>query len=161
MWCLRTNCTGTRTGSRSGRSSREAKAMRCRKCKGKAVLDIPRHHTAFCKACLTEFVCAQVERAIAEERMFTTADRVLVAVSGGKDSLSLLDILRKLGYQADSFYVDLGIGEYSRQSKEKVERYTSARGISLHVHELKEDEGAGINDRSEERRVGKECRSRW
>ena len=85
--------------------------MRCRKCKGKAVLDIPRHHTAFCKACLTEFVCAQVERAIAEERMFTTADRVLVAVSGGKDSLSLLDILRKLGYQADSFYVDLGIGE--------------------------------------------------
>ena len=54
--------------------------MRCRKCKGKAVLDIPRHHTAFCKACLTEFVCAQVERAVAEERMFTTADRVLVAV---------------------------------------------------------------------------------
>src|SRR5207247_150843 len=65
-----------RTGSRSGRSSREAEAMRCRKCKGKAVLDIPRHHTAFCKACLTEFVCAQVERAVAEERMFTTADRV-------------------------------------------------------------------------------------
>src|SRR6059036_523578 len=120
--------------------------MRCRKCKGKAVLEIPRHHTAFCKACLTEFVCAQVERAIAEERMFTTADRVLVAVSGGKDSLSLLNILRKLGYQADAFYVDLGIGEYSRQSKEKVELYTSAHGIPLYVHELKEDEGAGIND---------------
>src|SRR5436309_15244742 len=81
--------------------------------------------------------------------MFTTADRVLVAVSGGKDSLSLLDILRKLGYQADSFYVDLGIGEYSRQSKEKVERYTSARGIPLHVHELKEDEAAGITDLSD------------
>ena len=120
--------------------------MRCRKCKGKAVLDIPRHHTAFCKECLTEFVCAQVERAVAEERMFTTADRVLVAVSGGKDSLSLLNILRKLGYQADAFYVDLGIGEYSRQSKEKVERYTSTHGIPLYVHELKEDEGAGIND---------------
>src|SRR3989442_11273312 len=78
--------------------------------------------------------------------MFTTADRVLVAASGGKDSLSLLDILRKLGYQADAFYVDLGIGEYSRQSKAKVERYTSEHGIPLHVHELKEDEGAGIND---------------
>jgi tRNA-5-methyluridine54 2-sulfurtransferase len=120
--------------------------MRCRKCVAKAVLDIPRHHTAFCKVCLTEFICAQVKRAIAEERMLTTADRVLVAVSGGKDSLSLLDILRKLGYQADAFYVDLGIGEYSRQSKEKVERYTSARGIPLQVHALKEDEGAGIND---------------
>src|SRR2546425_5120866 len=103
--------------------------MRCRKCKGKAVLDIPRHHTAFCKACLTEFVCAQVERAVAEERMFTTADRVLVAVSGGKDTLSLLKILRKLGYQADAFYAGLGSGGHSRQSKEKGERYTRARGV--------------------------------
>ena len=69
-----------------------------------------------------------------------------MAVSGGKDSLSLLDILRKLGYQADAFYVDLGIGEYSRQSKAKVERYTQTRGITLRVHELTQDEGAGIND---------------
>src|SRR3989442_2768220 len=115
--------------------------MRCRKGKGKGVRDIPRHHTAFCKACLTEFVCAQVERAVAEERMFTTADRVLVAVSGGKDSLSLLNILRKLGYQADAVYVDLGIGEYSRQSKAKVERYTRARRIPPYGHELKENDG--------------------
>src|SRR2546426_4189939 len=105
--------------------------MRCRKCKGKAVLDIPRHHTAFCKACLTEFVCAQVERAVAEERMFTTADRVLVAVSGGKDSLSLLNILRKLRYQADAFYVGLGVRRYSRQFKEKGEGYNGAPGVPL------------------------------
>lgn len=120
--------------------------MRCRKCPNRAVLGIPRHHTAFCKTCLTEFVCAQTERAVTEEKMFTKTDRVLVAVSGGKDSLSLLDILRKLGYQADAFYVDLGIGEYSRRSKTKVEQYAVARGIALHVHELKADEGAGIND---------------
>src|SRR2546425_10724648 len=110
--------------------------MRCRKCKGKAVLDIPRHHTAFCKACLTEFVCAQVERAVAEERMFTTADRVLVAVSGGKDNLSLLNILRKLGYQADAVYGDLGVGEHSRESKGEGERYTRRRGIPPQVHSL-------------------------
>ncbi len=120
--------------------------MRCRKCPNRAVLGIPRHHTAFCKTCLTEFVCDQVERAIKEEQMFARTDRVLVAVSGGKDSLSLLDILRRLGYGGDAFYVDLGIGEYSRQSKAKVEQFTLTRGIPLHVHELKEDEGAGIND---------------
>ncbi|HLG43458.1 MAG TPA: ATP-binding protein [Nitrospirales bacterium] len=120
--------------------------MRCRKCPNRAVLGIPRHHTAFCKTCLTEFVCDQVERAIKEEQMFTRTDRVLVAVSGGKDSLSLLDILRRLGYEGDAFYVDLGIGEYSRQSKAKVEGYTRPRGIALRTHELKEDEGAGIND---------------
>ena len=120
--------------------------MRCRKCPNKAVLGIPRHHTAFCTTCLTDFVCSQVERAVKETKMFVKTDRVLVAVSGGKDSLSLLDILRKLGYQADAFYVDLGIGEYSRQSKEKVKRFTETWGVPLHVHELKEDEGAGINE---------------
>ena len=120
--------------------------MRCRKCKERAVLEIPRHHTAFCKSCLMGFICAQVDRAITEEKMFTKADRVLVAVSGGKDSLSLLDILRRLGHQADAFYVDLGIGEYSQQSRAKVERFTQARGIPLHAHELKEGEGAGINE---------------
>jgi uncharacterized protein (TIGR00269 family) len=120
--------------------------MRCRKCPSKAVLCIPRHNTAFCKTCLTEYVCDQVARAIKHEKMFTETDRLLVAVSGGKDSLSLLDILRKLEYQADAFYVDLGIGEYSRQSKARVEEFTASRGITLHVHEVKEDEGAGIND---------------
>lgn len=110
------------------------------------MLEMPRHNTAVCKSCLTDFVCAQTERAITEEKMFTKADRVLVAVSGGKDSLSLLDILRRLGYQADALYVDLGIGVYSQQSKVKVEQFIHARGIPLQVHELKEDEGAGIND---------------
>jgi uncharacterized protein (TIGR00269 family) len=120
--------------------------MRCRKCPNKAVLGIPRHHAAFCKTCLTQFVFDQVERAVCEEKMFARTDRVLVAVSGGKDSLSLLDILRKLGYQADAFYVDLGIGEYSRLSKAKVEQFAAAHGVTLDVHELKADEGAGINE---------------
>ena len=41
--------------------------------------------------------------------MFTKEDRILVAVSGGKDSLALWDVLRRQGYQADGLYIDLGI----------------------------------------------------
>jgi tRNA-5-methyluridine54 2-sulfurtransferase len=122
--------------------------MRCRKCPHKAVLAIPRHSTAFCPACLTEFVIRQIERAIHEEKMFTKTDRVLVAVSGGKDSLTLLDVLHRLGYAVSALYVDLGIGEYSRASKSKVEQFTEPRGIKLHVHEVQENEGAGINELS-------------
>jgi tRNA-5-methyluridine54 2-sulfurtransferase len=122
--------------------------MRCRKCSHKAVLGIPRHNTAFCKACLTDFVSRQIERAIHEETMFTKTDRVLVAVSGGKDSLTLLDVLHRLGYAVSALYVDLGIGEYSRASKSKVEQFTEPRGIKLHVHEVQENEGAGINELS-------------
>jgi uncharacterized protein (TIGR00269 family) len=107
---------------------------------------MPRHHTAFCKNCLTEFVFGQVERAIKEEQMFTKADRLLVAVSGGKDSLTLLDVLQRLGYSVAGLYVDLGIGDYSRRSKSKVEQFVVSRSIPLHVHTLAEQEGAGINE---------------
>ena len=43
---------------------------------------------------------------------------MLVAVSGGKDSLGLWQLLRELGYDADGLYVGLGIGEYSDRSGE-------------------------------------------
>jgi hypothetical protein len=73
------------------------RAMNCTKCKTKAVIKLPRHHAAFCKSCFTGFVHDQVARAIKSEAMFGKDDRILVAVSGGKDSLALWDILLKLG----------------------------------------------------------------
>ena len=49
-------------------------------------------------------------------------DRILVAVSGGKDSLAVWDILLELGYEADGLYLGLGIGEYSDESGEYAQR---------------------------------------
>ena len=49
--------------------------------------------------------------------MFGHSEKILVAVSGGKDSLALWDILLDLGYDADGLYIDLGIGEYSSSSR--------------------------------------------
>ena len=124
--------------------------MRCRKCPQQAVLQLPRHNTAFCKQCLTEFVRNQVQRAIKAEHMFSPQDRILVAVSGGKDSLTLWEILLKLGYRADALYVDLGIEQYSVRSREKVESFANdvaaPCGAKLLMHHVKEQEGAGIRE---------------
>jgi uncharacterized protein (TIGR00269 family) len=126
--------------------------MKCTKCKTKAVLKIPRHHAAFCKDCFNTFVHDQVTRAIKSEKMFKGTDRILVAVSGGKDSLALWDILLKLGYQADALYVNLGIGGYSERSQDKVRRFAetvaSPRGATLHTHTVEQEEGAGIRELS-------------
>ena len=80
------------------------------------MIGLPRHNAAFCKGCFNGFVHDQVARAIKSEWMFGKEERILVAVSGGKDSLALWDILLKMGYRADALYVDLGIGTYSEQS---------------------------------------------
>ncbi len=124
--------------------------MRCRKCAHPAVIKMPRHNTSLCKDCFTEFLHTQVRRAIKSHRMFAADDRILVAVSGGKDSLTLWGILLKLGYRADALYVDLGIGDYSVRSRQKVQRFTdtvaAAYQSKLHVHTVEQEQGAGIRE---------------
>jgi tRNA(Ile)-lysidine synthase TilS/MesJ len=61
--------------------------------------------------------------------MLTTADRVLVCVSGGKDSLALWDILQRMGYRTDGLYIDLGIPGYSTRSREKIDQFAAPRGL--------------------------------
>src|SRR5579863_97398 len=123
--------------------------MKCRICQSKAVIRIERHNTAFCGGCFSGHMHKQVERAVKENNMFTRSDAVLVAVSGGKDSLVLWDILLNLGYQATGLHVDLGIGEYSRLSREKAEKFAAAREAKLIIHDLRNELEAGIPEVAE------------
>jgi tRNA-5-methyluridine54 2-sulfurtransferase len=124
--------------------------MNCTKCKTKAAIKLPRHHAAFCKNCFNGFVHEQVAKAIKSQKMFGKDDRILVAVSGGKDSLALWDILLKLSYKADALYVNLGIGNYSERSYEKVRHFfdsvSAPLGSTLHIHTVEQEEGAGIRE---------------
>jgi tRNA-5-methyluridine54 2-sulfurtransferase len=124
--------------------------MNCTKCKTKAVIKLPRHNAAFCKGCFNGFVHDQVGKAVKSQKMFGKEERILVAVSGGKDSLALWDILLKLGYKADALYVNLGIGGYSEQSRAKALRFAETvaapHGAMLHVHTVEKAEGAGIRE---------------
>jgi uncharacterized protein (TIGR00269 family) len=95
-----------------------------------------RHHRlALCEVHYPEWFVAQVQRAIEKYHMFGPDERVLVAVSGGKDSLALWDVLLQLSYQADGLYIDLGIDDggdcsvagYSAASREKVEQFAAQR----------------------------------
>ena len=64
--------------------------MKCRRCREPAVIDIRRHNAAFCRDCFLHHCREQVRRAIDEHEMLGAGERVLVAVSGGKDSLAPL-----------------------------------------------------------------------
>jgi tRNA-5-methyluridine54 2-sulfurtransferase len=118
--------------------------MKCRRCRGPAIVELRRHNAAFCRDCFLRHVREQVKRAIEAYAMLEPADRVLVAVSGGKDSLALWDVLLDLGYQADGLYLGLGIGEYSSRSAEVVRSFARERGADLVEVDLARDYGFDI-----------------
>ena len=118
--------------------------MRCKRCRGPAVVEVRRHNAAFCKECFPGVVTEQVRKAIRRFEMFGRDDRVLVAVSGGKDSLALWDVLLDLGYDATGLYLGLGIGEYSDRSHDAAEAFARTRGAELRVVELADEYGYDI-----------------
>jgi uncharacterized protein (TIGR00269 family) len=105
---------------------------------------MPQHKLALCKEHYLEWIPEQTERFIEKYDMFSRAERILVAVSGGKDSLSLWDILHRLGYQVDGLYICLGIDEgihYSAESQRLTEAFAAANGLTLHVVNVEEQTG--------------------
>jgi tRNA(Ile)-lysidine synthase TilS/MesJ len=111
--------------------------MKCKRCRrAEAAVDLPSHHAAFCPDCFFVFFRRQVTEGIRKLRLLAPEDRVLVCVSGGKDSLVLWDVLIDEGYETEGLYIDLGIGGYSDRSKEKVLSYAAARGKTPIVVEL-------------------------
>lgn len=127
--------------------------MKCRACGGKAVVNMRQHKLALCKEHYLEWVPEQVARFIKKYRMFGPDEKILVAVSGGKDSLSLWDILIRLGYNADGLYLGLGINEgpdggadsgYSAESRRMVEQFALGRGLKLHVVDIQQEYGHSI-----------------
>ncbi len=118
--------------------------MKCRVCRGPAVIDLPRHNANFCTEHFLRLCRDQVTKAIEQHAMIEPGDRVLVAVSGGKDSLALWDLLLGLGYATDGLYVGLGIGDYSDASATYARDFASARGLTLHEVSLRDDYGYDV-----------------
>ena len=118
--------------------------MKCRVCREPAIIDVRRANANFCTEHFTRFCREQVARAIADFEMIEPGDRVLVAVSGGKDSLAVWDLLVGLGYRADGLYVGLGIGEYSESSGGYARRFAQERGLRLLEVDLPSEHGFDI-----------------
>jgi uncharacterized protein (TIGR00269 family) len=67
-----------------------------------------------------------------------------VAVSGGKDSLALWDILVELGYETEGLYLGLGIGAYSDESGVYARAFAEERGLTLREIDLTEEYGFDV-----------------
>jgi uncharacterized protein (TIGR00269 family) len=120
------------------------------------------HKLALCKDHFLDWIPEQTQRFIEKYRMFGSDARILIAISGGKDSLSLWDVLTQLGYKADGLYIGLGIDggiDYSATSQRMAETFAKKNKLHLITVDVAEIEGATIPQAATrtQRGKGKPC----
>ena len=123
--------------------------MKCKICKENAQI-----HLKYCglKLCIThflEYLQKRVKRTIKRYKMVKKNDKIAVALSGGKDSQSLIHILKQIYPENNSIiaiHISLGIEKYSNESLKPIKIICDNLNIPLHVIELKKEYNFTIDD---------------
>jgi len=85
------------------------------------------------------YISKRVGKAIIDYKMLSAGDRIVVAVSGGKDSLTLLQVLhdRKkfvpIKYELIAVHIDMG---YPCQHPKILARYFKKMGVDYHIEKI-------------------------
>ena len=95
-------------------------------------------------------VVEAAERAIRRYNMFEEGATLVVAVSGGPDSMCLLDVLRRVSLEPELVvaHVDHGISEESDAVAARVAAHGSEAGLDVHVVRVGDLEGPNLQARA-------------
>jgi len=138
--------------------SRELQGLECNLCGSSEVIYSRIYEgVVFCNRCFKEDIVKKVRRTISRYNMLSLNDRVAVAVSGGKDSLTLLKILVKLGKrfpqsQVVAVTVDEGIEGYRDEAIRIAEKSCGELGVRQIVLSFKRLYGIGLDELVEQKK---------
>ena len=101
--------------------------MICNKCQNQAVYSRKYSGENLCSECFSDSILRKAARSISKYKMIKNNDLVCVCVSGGKDSLVLLDILNKMSkthnFKIFAVSIDEGIPGYRDEALKIVENF--------------------------------------
>ncbi|MDA4129978.1 MAG: TIGR00269 family protein [Thaumarchaeota archaeon] len=127
-----------------------AKPMAQCRCGGKTVYFRAYNGESLCSECFNNSILEKVKKTISKYEMLHYRDKVGVAISGGKDSTSLLFILNKImkghGSELVALTIDEGIEGYRDESIKNAEKITSELSIPLQVSSYEELFGVSLDE---------------
>lgn len=112
-------------------------------------------HDCLCKECFCNSITEKTRKAIAKNKMVRYGETIAVAVSGGKDSLSLLQVMKDLSFKHGSklyaITIDEGVPGYREESIRLASDFSSKLGVKHMVLSFKDLYDLGLEDALEQR----------
>ncbi|UCE29489.1 MAG: TIGR00269 family protein [Candidatus Bathyarchaeota archaeon] len=124
----------------------------CSICKRREVFFFrPYSGEKICKGCFTKSIENKVRATIAKYHMLQYDDRMAIAISGGKDSASLLRVLTKIEQDyprvsLTAVTVDEGIGKYRDEALKNAAESCVELGVKHHVVSFKKIYGCTLDE---------------
>lgn len=85
-----------------------------------------------------------IKKTIKQFKLLNKKEKILVAVSGGKDSTVILYLLKKWGYNIEALTIDVLIGKYTKKNLENIKDFCKKQDIKLHVVSFREKFGHSL-----------------
>ena len=125
--------------------------MQCSKCgNDKVIIKKEQSGQLLCKDCFIESIEKKVIKTIKKEKLLDKGDKVLVALSGGKDSVTALEILDSFRQRniidICAVTVDEGIANYRQDGVDIATRHAERLGIQHKVVSLKDEYGISLDE---------------
>lgn len=125
--------------------------MQCSKCGNpKVIYKREQSGQLLCKDCFIDSIEKKVIKTVRKEKLLDKGDKVLVALSGGKDSVTTLEILnsfRKMNViDICAVTVDEGIANYRQDGVDIAKRHAERLGIEHKVVSLKDEYGISLDE---------------
>ncbi len=124
--------------------------MDCDSCGDRAVYLRRYSGQAYCAEHFREYFEGKVRKTVHRRKLLKRGERIGVAISGGKDSCTLLYVLDKLKKKYDleliPIAVDEGIGGYREEAIKAAESLATDLGLSIEVVSFKKSFGQSLDE---------------
>ncbi|MHA2357390.1 MAG: TIGR00269 family protein [Candidatus Heimdallarchaeaceae archaeon] len=125
--------------------------MDCTFCGKETVYVRPYDKVALCLNHFNEQVRKRTQKTITKYKMFGRKDRIAIGISGGKDSVALLDILHKIETdfpESDliAITIDEGIENYREEGLHFAKKHVERLNLEHHIYSFEKDFGYGLDE---------------
>ena len=108
----------------------------CARCGGRPYYTRRYSGETLCVGCFSDSIVEKTRRTVSKYRMISPSDRIAVAVSGGKDSMSLLRVLARLYLPRRNEIVAISVDEGVAGYRDEALRHSKSMVDELHVEQV-------------------------